>query len=209
MRNIYKSIKQAMFVVSDTPKPPKTTANLWRIWIVAAFVLFDLLLATEKMSFVASRGVALVGGIILTYRLVQNNEYLVSYLSKQHKNLLAYLYRGNIIWMIIGATINVSHQWEWYGIDSQYIAMQCLFLMFWFLTIPLTFVHSPLNWEIAIGTIFIGTLLGSQLLDWYIKSGGFDLKLFSILMVCGVLLSFIVSAMMSNKIIKDRVANNP
>jgi len=208
MKHILLKIRQALFLVSDTPKPPKALTNLWRIWIVAAFVLFDVMLATEKMSFVASRGVILICGIILTYRLLQNIEYVESFLRKQHKNILAYIYRGNIIYMIIGTSLSASHQRDWYGIDPQFIGIQGLFLMFWFVTIPLTLIRSPLNWELAAGAIFLGTLSGSQFLDWYINSDSYNLQLFYFMIGCGVLLSFAVSAMISNKLLKDRAVNN-
>jgi len=107
MKHTLNIIKQALFIVSDTPKPPKTIGNLWRIWIVAAFVIFDLILATEKMSFVASRGAIIMCGIILTYRLFQNKEYVESCLRMQHKNLVLYIYRGNIIWMIFGVLLQI------------------------------------------------------------------------------------------------------
>lgn len=146
MKTIIKKIKLLYWLPDDFPDTPCRLMVIWYIWIVLVFLVFSKLM-TGHMG---SREAAMIGlmgcGLFPGIYVFNNTEYVVSRLKKECNNLIGLLYIQNCSWMLIKLAVSLGCAVFLYPgeITENYIIVRSTFFAYWFLSIPLTLVSSPL-----------------------------------------------------------------
>lgn len=167
MRQSLSIIKQFFLSSDDMPTPRHPVSTKWAVWVVAVIILFDMVIAKDILSYNSRTAVFVVIGILPSIWAFHDKNYVQLKLKKRFRNLLVYLYRINIFWMVFGTVMQIISYWGEIGLP--FLARESVFLSFWFLSIPLVLVYKLLRWGIWAGIIFLVTIGYYILLQWYIN----------------------------------------
>ncbi|MCI7304495.1 hypothetical protein NIA71_11430 [Ihubacter massiliensis] len=200
MKSIFSTIKEFSSTGDDTPIPKHPVLTIWIIWFVGIIVLFDIVFADEILSPSSRTAIFLGAGMIISMRSFHNRAYVNNKLKKRCTSLIGYLYGWNFIAMVIGEASKVINQWG--EIGPQFIAKESVFLLFWFLSIPLVLLYNPWRWGIWAAAIFIGTIAYKLILDECLKYWSAVTLPFLLLTGGLVLIATIVSWNISRRRIK-------
>lgn len=211
-------IKKNHFIledVSDPPIPKRQFTIIWSVWIVGAILVFKKLMTGEFLTKGAPTIMLIVVGMVPSIWIFCSKEYVKS-LKKSARNLVWWLYRLNLIWIILYVIGELLYRWILLYGDNRtsyennpiygnatlsYLAVQCVFLSFWFLSISLVLVYKPWLWGIQAAGI-IGIIAGYYyFLKWYIGSGD-EISFVSLCLTMG---GVVASAVSSYELSKKRM----
>ncbi|WP_269477132.1 hypothetical protein [Hominibacterium faecale] len=215
---IISIIKKNHFILEDVPDPPipkRQFTIIWSVWIVGAILVFKKLMTGEFLTKGAPTIMLIVVGMVPSIWIFCSKEYVKS-LKKSARNLVWWLYRLNLIWIILYVIGELLCRWILLYGDNRasyendpiygnatlsYLAVQCVFLSFWFLSISLVLVYKPWLWGIQAAGI-IGITAGYYyFLKWYIGSWD-EISFVSLCLTVG---GVVASAVSSYKLSKKRM----
>lgn len=153
IKKIYNSL--------DLQKPPIYRVVMWIIWYIYSFVLFEFMLVSKPLVAGNTTNLEYLLGIVPLSLFLQDSNYLMS-LEKYKSKLGAYIYRYNIILMLIGIVL-VGSLYNNFGLDM--LVRESVAFTYWILSIPLTIIHNTKWWIVGAISIAVNSFLYLNFLE--------------------------------------------